>query len=107
MTVQLFENVEYEIIKADIEFYLSKLISRGEWGKAKDVMRRIRAVVDGKLSILEKSELARNYESVCPKCGGSEVEWLERMHHCEECDVWVISCLECKCEWLNIVWKNR
>ncbi|MGB9914659.1 MAG: hypothetical protein ACPLOC_03815 [Candidatus Bathyarchaeales archaeon] len=106
MTVQLFENVEFEVVKADIEFYFSKLVNKGKWNEAMDVLKRLRAILDGKIAVLEKAEVARKYESDCPKCGSDEVEWLEKIHDCQDCQVWVISCLECKTEWCDVVWKN-
>ncbi|MEM1589938.1 MAG: hypothetical protein QW175_05925 [Candidatus Bathyarchaeia archaeon] len=107
MTVQLFENFEYEALRQSIDYYFSKLINQGAWSKAADVMKRLRAYVDSKIAILEKAEMARNYGAVCPKCGCDEVEWVEKVHDCQDCAVWVISCLDCKCEWLDMVWKSK
>ena len=98
------EDREYEVLKLDIEYYFSKLMSC-DVEKAKQTMRRVRALVDQKLSILERRDVAEKYGAVCPKCGSDEVEWLEKVHECEECQVWVISCLECGTEWVDVVWK--
>ena len=105
MQKEIFADMEFEMLKADIEFYFSKLVNK-DLGKAMDVMRRLRAIVDKKLSILERAEVANKVGAVCPKCGSEEVEWLEKLHDCNDCQVWAISCLECKTEWVDIVWKN-
>jgi DNA-directed RNA polymerase subunit M/transcription elongation factor TFIIS len=104
MQKEIFADMEFEMLKADIEFYFSKLVNR-DLGKAMDVMRRLRAIVDKKLSILECQEVARRYEAECPKCGSDEVAWVEKIHDCEDCQLWVLSCLECRCEWLDVIWK--
>jgi hypothetical protein len=98
------EDTEFEVLKADIEFYFARLVNR-DLEKARQTMRRIRALVDSKLSILERKDMARRYGAVCPKCGSDEVEWLEKLHDCQDCQVWAISCLECRCEWIDVVWK--
>ena len=82
--------VEKEIIMAEIEDTEYEVL---------------KALVDSKLSILERKDMARRYGAVCPKCGSDEVEWLEKLHDCEDCQVWAISCLECRCEWIDVVWK--
>jgi DNA-directed RNA polymerase subunit M/transcription elongation factor TFIIS len=100
------EDTEYEVLKADVEFYFARLVNR-DLARAMAVMRRIRALVDSKLSILERVDISRKYEAECPRCGSDEVEWLEKLHDCGDCQVWAISCLECRCEWLDVIWKVR
>jgi hypothetical protein len=99
------KDTEYEVLKADLEFYFAKLVNR-DLDKAKEVMRRVRALVDQKLSILERKDVARMYGAFCPRCGSDEVEWIKKLHDCNDCQVWAISCLECRTEWVDIVWKN-
>jgi DNA-directed RNA polymerase subunit M/transcription elongation factor TFIIS len=100
------EETEFEILKSDIEFYFAKLVNK-DLEKARQTMRRIRALVDQKLSILERQEVARKYKAECPRCGSGEVAWVEKLHDCDDCQVWAISCLECRCEWLDVIWKVR
>jgi len=106
MEKEIFADMEFEMLKADIEFYFSKLVNR-DLDKAKSVLRRLRAVVDQKLSILERKDMASRYGAVCPRCGSIEVEWIERIHGCPDCEVWAISCLECKTEWVDLIWKSK
>jgi DNA-directed RNA polymerase subunit M/transcription elongation factor TFIIS len=106
MQKEIFADMEFEMLKADIEFYFSKLVNK-DLGKARQTMRRVRALVDSKLSILERQEVARKYKAECPRCGSDEVEWIEKLHDCDDCQVWAISCLDCRTEWVDIVWKRN
>jgi hypothetical protein len=103
-TVQM-RITEFDVLRSNVEYYFSKLVNR-DLDEALDVMRRLRALVDSKLSILERKNMARRYGAVCPRCGSDEVEWTERIRECRDCQVWVISCLDCKTEWVDIVWKS-
>jgi DNA-directed RNA polymerase subunit M/transcription elongation factor TFIIS len=100
------EDTEYEVLKADIEFYFAKLVNK-DLERARQTLKRIKALVDSKLSILERKDMARRYGAVCPRCGSDEVEWIEKLHDCNDCQVWAISCLECKTEWVDLVWKSK
>jgi len=100
------EDTEYEVLKADLEFYFSKLVNC-DLEKARKTMKRIRALADQKLSVLERREVALKYGAVCPRCGSAEVEWIEKLHDCVVCQVWAISCLECKTEWTDVIWKSK
>jgi len=105
--MQQIELTEYDILKTHVDYYFAKMVGNGQFLKAKDVMRRLRAYVDQKLAIIEKTEMKRRYGATCPKCRSDEVEWIEKVHDCQDCAVWVISCLDCKCEWVDVVWKNK
>jgi hypothetical protein len=96
---------EFDVLRSNVEYYFSKLVNR-DLDEALDVMKRLRALIDQKLSLLERKDMARRYGAVCPKCGSDEVEWIEKIHECRDCQVWVISCLECRTEWCDIVWKS-
>jgi len=102
----VIEDTEYEVLKVDLEYYFSKLMSR-DFEKAKQTMKRLRALVDQKLSILERRDVAMRYGAVCPRCGSAEVEWVEKLHDCVDCQVWAISCLQCKTEWVDLIWKGK